>query len=55
MRHVLFYVVFFFSVLISQPDPDEEDFRFVPDTMLLDLREQVEEADRNIDDIRKFH
>ena len=37
----------------SQPDEDEEEFRYVPDLMLLEMQSQIEELDKAKEDRRK--
>lgn len=41
------------NICIKEPNQDEEDFRYVPDIMLIDLQAQVEELDKMKEERRK--
>lgn len=40
-------------VFFLQPDPEEEEFRYVPDVMLLELQSQMEDLEMEKDSKKK--
>ena len=39
--------------IVLQPDPDDDEFRYVPDLTLIELQAQVAELEKIRDDRRK--
>jgi len=41
------------DVFVLQPDPEEDDFRYVPDLLLMDLKAEAAELERIKEDRKK--